>query len=221
MGSLSLPHCVGQDGLRRSKERRAEARFCVWLPGNRSLPAPQGRSQRGVWKLHRASQSGRETIGSPDAGIRGHRAALRTAGAGARAEKARVARTPGPHGWPRPPFLPALGSARGSHGPIRPGRPPGVPPPPAPPLPGVWPGAPSRSRPGRTSRAAAGTRRPPAPGTPLRAPRPGAGAVPGRDALAGGGCAEVGGRRAPRPPRSCPQEGALPGPPSPPRHSVS
>lgn len=184
---------------------------------------PQGPSQRGVWKLHRAGQSGRETIGSPNAGD--PQTPSCSADGGGRG-KARVARTPvaaGGRGCPSSRHS-ARREARTAPAPLGPGPPPGVPPtPPA----AAWRVAraaePVTS--GKDQTGCGGTRRPagsglrPDPGTPLRAPRPGAGAVPGRDNLsgprgAGGGSPAP--RRAP-----VPKRWRFPEPPSPPRHKVS
>lgn len=184
---------------------------------------PQGPSQRGVWKLHRAGQSGRETIGSPNAGD--PQTPSCSADGGGRG-KARVARTPvaaGGRGCPS-----SRHSARREAARPRPRSAPGPRrafPPPPPPPPGVWPGPPSRSRPGRTRRAAAGPGVPRAAASaqtrarlcgrhvPARVRSPGATTSRGPGVRGGGSPAP---RRAP-----VPKRWRFPEPPSPPRHKVS
>ena len=173
-----------------------------------SSPLPPDLPQRGVWKLHRASQSGRETISSPDAAAAATEQQLRRRrGAVTRPSRAKWRRprvtAPPPRGLhPRTtPLLPGAPYARDPP-PRRPGRPPGVPPLP---ICGRERGA-CHVQEGRAGpRRGPGVRRAAAPAQP-RARLcgrhvPGAGVVPGLTGSRGGG------RGAQRPQRPRPARG--------------
>ena len=213
MGSPSLPRSLwGQDALRGSKEGSTEARLCAWLLAIRFLPAPPGPAPKRRLEVAQSQPVWARDNQQPRRRRRRHRTATETAAGGGDPAQPREVETAARHRASSPRSTPA-DDAPPSRGSVctRPAAASARAPAGRPPASYLWPGARSVSRPGRTSRAAAGTRRQagsgprPAPGTPLRAPRPRSGCGPRADGEQGWG------ERSPAPAAAPPRErGRLP-----------